>query len=295
MPGLSNNPYNLLPSSLTSKLGVLFFTFITMLFVNSIISIFVNGLNIAPRSSFLIASSCQCILVFILPAWLCAWLCVQQPISYLGINKGLCWKYYIFALGLLTTLYPTIEHVIDWNASLHLPESMSAIESYIRDMEDSAAETTSMILGDSSIGGLISGVLVIGILTGFAEEMFFRAGLQKTFISSSINPHVAIWLAAAIFSFIHFQFFGFVPRMLLGAIFGYIYFYSGSIWVAAFAHAFNNTTVVVSSWIQANGINPTIAESMQNLVNSWWWCLIGILAAIGLIIISNRFLKKKCN
>lgn len=91
-------------------------------------------------------------------------------------------------------------------------------------------------------------ILVIGVLTGIGEEFFFRGALQRMLVWCRVNHHVAIWTAAFIFSSLHFQFFGFVPRLLLGAFFGYMYWWSGNIWVNSFAHALNNSLVIISTW-----------------------------------------------
>ena len=164
--------------------------------------------------------------------------------------------------------------IVAWNENLSLPASMSALEQSMRSMEDAAAAMTDILLGDTTVWGLISGVLIVGILTGIAEEAFFRGGLQKALSSAGINHHAAIWTAAFIFSTIHFQFFGFVPRLLLGAAFGYIYHTSQSLWVAASAHALNNSLVVVSAWLVNRGLMNADIEQVGiegSGATIWMW------------------------
>lgn len=139
--------------------------------------------------------------------------------------------------------------VIEWNDGWNLPDSMG----WARRLEEDARLTTQVMLGGTSIGSLIISVLIVGVLTGIAEEMFFRGGIQKLLICSRINPHLAIWIAAIIFSAMHLQLYGFVPRVLLGAFFGYSMWWSGSLWLPIILHALNNSLVVITSWMAAHG------------------------------------------
>ena len=84
-------------------------------------------------------------------------------------------------------------------------------------------------------------------------EMFFR---QLEEGMSRMNKHLAIWLVAFIFSAFHFQLFGFVPRMLLGAFLGYLLWWSGSLWLPVIVHIFNNTVVVIAAYCSANSTDP---------------------------------------
>lgn len=253
--------YALLKDSLGEKLGVLFGTFVIMLFVTSAVSGWIGGI-IPGRDAILAGSLLQGLFCFILPAWLTAFLCFRNVSHYLGTGIGLTWRQSAGVMFLLAVMTPAMNALVSWNESLHLPASLSEFENIFRRLEDSAADTTALLLGDNSVWGLVSGVLVVGIFTGIAEETFFRAGLQRAMTTSRINPHVAIWCSAFIFSAIHFQFYGFVPRLILGALFGYIYHYSGSLWLAAFAHAFNNSSVVVCQWLAGNGIDLSFFENI---------------------------------
>ena len=85
-------------------------------------------------------------------------------------------------------------------------------------------------------------------MAGLSEEILFRGTLQQLFLSSGLNRHLAIWITSIIFSAIHMQFFGFVPRLLLGAYFGYLLWWSRSLWLPVIIHAFNNSIVVYSTW-----------------------------------------------
>ena len=243
----------LIQPKLSNKLGILFLTFIVMIIavglMKGILDVFIPD----ARVSFLVASVQQSVLAFVMPAWLMAFLCYTAPSRFLGISTPVAAREFVGVLIIMCIIMPAMNLIIDWNANISLPESMSALEKTMRGWEDTAADMTAMILGDASLTGLISNLIVVGIITGFAEECFFRAGIQKALTTSGVNMHVAVWVVAFIFSTFHFQFFGFVPRMLLGALFGYIYFSSDSLWVSASAHALNNSIVVVTAWLTSRG------------------------------------------
>ena len=146
--------------------------------------------------------------------------------------------------------------IIHCNESVVFPDALSGLENSLKALEESNRTQIKILLGEPTIGSLIMSILIIGLLTGLGEELFFRGALQNIFRTRPMNPHYAIWITAVIFSALHFQFYGFLPRVLLGAFFSYLIFWSGSIWLPIFAHTLNNSLVVISSWISSrNTIN----------------------------------------
>lgn len=201
----------------------------------------------------------QNLLAFIGAAYFTARFVSNSPTDLLKLKKLPTWKNIAGIIVFYIVALPAMNQIIYWNSEMHLPDSMSSIESYIRQMEDLAQKTTDLMMSSSSIWQLIAGILFIGILTGFSEEIFFRGALQDILASKGAR-HVAIWGGAIIFSAVHFQFFGFFPRLLLGAWFGYLLAWTGSLYTGAIAHALNNSIVVVTYWLTANGISTTDAD-----------------------------------
>ena len=200
------------------------------------------------RASLLTASVVQCLLAFIIPALLSARIAFGRPMHFLALDipptaKGIGGIIAVFVLSM-----PAMNQLIYWNANIIFPEALSSMEHMMRSMENKAAEMTATMLSSDTLTGLIIEILIVGVLTGFAEELFFRGTIQRAGAYRGAN-HTAIWVTALLFSAIHFQAFGFLPRLLMGAWFGYILYWTGSIYMAAFAHILNNTVVVVSTWI----------------------------------------------
>lgn len=128
--------------------------------------------------------------------------------------------------------------IVEWNMHLHLPDSSFA--RWAREQEDRLAEFTRLFTHFRSGSDFLAVFAVVAVIAAVAEEFLFRGLLQPAFQRGTGNGHVAVWVTAAIFSAIHMQFFGFVPRLLLGALFGYLFWWSGHLAVPVVAHLLNN-------------------------------------------------------
>lgn len=137
-------------------------------------------------------------------------------------------------------------YFIEWNANIKFPEFMSGFEEWARDLEDQLAESTEKFTTFNNFSQFLFGFLVIAILPGIGEEFLFRGLLQNSLHKWTKNAHVAIWVSAFIFGAIHLQFYGLVPRMMLGAVFGYLYLWSGNIWYPIISHIANNGIAVIA-------------------------------------------------
>lgn len=197
----------------------------------------------------------QNILAFIIPAVLMWKICFHaSPLRAIEANTTPSSKMIGIALIIYFAGMPLLNQIVYWNQEMRLPEFMASFEEWSRDLEKLAEEQTKDLLSTTSIFPTAMNILVIGILTGIGEEFFFRGALQKGLSKCGVNVHTAIWTSAFIFSAVHFQFYGFAPRLLLGALFGYVYYWSGNIWVSALVHALNNSLVIVSTWCINKGL-----------------------------------------
>lgn len=183
-------------------------------------------------------------------------------------------------------------YFIEWNESFKFPEFMAGFEKWAREMEDQLAEATERFTKFENAGEYIFGLIAISILPGIGEEVMFRGVLQNSLHKLSKNKHVAIWVAAFIFGAIHMQFYGLVPRMMLGAVFGYLYVWSGNIWYPIIAHAINNGIGVTLAY------TAQFSESEVNLDDTEAIPLYGqIIAAVFFVILMvvfrNQYLRSK--
>lgn len=235
-----------------------------------------------------ISAVVQDIFMFILPPVITALIITRQPVKLLALGKGPTLTMLLMAVAVMIVSSPFMSWIIELNQSIHLPESLAKVEAIMRTMEDNAAAAVESMLGPSTPGNLIVNVLLIGIMAGFSEELFFRAGLQRLLSTSRMSPWAAVWISAIVFSALHMQFFGFVPRMLLGAFFGYLLVWSGSVWLPIALHAFNNSMYVILMQVTGSG-----EPSLGGAESSWYAILLSaILTAAGLwLIYQNRINK----
>lgn len=225
-------------------LGLFFCLFLFMLVVASMSLQFVLSRWGDSTAALRIVTIVQDVFVFILPPTVTALMMTRLPAEFLEVMKSPKLAVVLVAVLAMLVAIPAMNLMISWNASLPLPESFA----WMKTAEENAQATLERLMGAPTGGNLVMSLLIVGCLTGFAEELFFRGGVQKLLLCTRMNPHVAIWLAAVIFSLFHMQVLGFVPRVLLGAFFGYLMWWSGSLWLAVIAHAFNNMLVVAIRW-----------------------------------------------
>lgn len=152
---------------------------------------------------------------------------------------------------------------IEWNAGFQFPEFAKEFENWARDRENEATQLTEYLTKFDSTGELIVALLVIAVLPAIGEEIVFRGLIQNELFRATKNIHLSIWIAAILFSAIHMQFFGFVPRVLLGALFGYLYYWSGNLSLAILAHFVNNGVSVVAMYLYQKGTFEFDLETPQ--------------------------------
>ncbi|MFW6289428.1 MAG: CPBP family intramembrane glutamic endopeptidase [Mariniphaga sp.] len=203
----------------------------------------------------------QSIGLFIVPPFILAWLFYGKAEDYLLLNRNASAKSYLLVIALVFFTLPLINFIGEWNNQMQLPDWLSGVEEWMKNAEDRAAELTEAFLKVESTGGLMFNIFMIAILPAIGEELLFRGVIQRIFTRWTQNHHWGIWISAILFSALHIQFFGFVPRLLLGVLFGYLLVWSGTMWLPVAAHFFNNAFAVVAMYLVDNNIlNPKVEE-----------------------------------
>lgn len=173
------------------------------------------------------------------------------------------------------------------NQGISFPESMRGLEALLKGMEDKLAETTKFFTDFTSFWQFLLAFLVIAVIAGVGEELIFRGLIMRKLLLGTGNPHIAIWVSAFIFAVIHFQFYGILPRMMLGVLFGYFYLWTGNIRVPIFAHIFNNGLAITIMYLHNIGIVKTDLETMDDVPLS----IVGfsLIATIGLMFLLKNY------
>lgn len=214
----------------------------------------------------------QDMVMFITPAVACAMLSTRYPARLLAVDRAPGLNATLTAIAALLVSMPAMNQLIALNESMHLPESMAGLEQWIRAMEDDAAAKMNIAIGAHNIPSLVINILIIGVMAGVSEELFFRGALQRL-LSTRLGVHASVWTAAVIFSAVHMQFYGFVPRMLLGAFFGYALVWSGTLWLPVILHVANNTIYLIAQYRYGT---PDIPEAGF----SWTTVLISLVSVV---------------
>jgi membrane protease YdiL (CAAX protease family) len=245
------------------------------------------------ETSYKILLMLSSIISFALPALLAAKFIQKEEPAFrqLGMTESPRFTKYLLAIVFMLAIMPAIEFISSLNAAYSFPESLKGLEEYLRNIDESAMQSTMKALAGNGIGAFILNLIVLAITPAVCEEMFFRGVLQKFFVDNIRNKHIAILLTAFIFSAIHMQFSGLLPRFILGAVLGYLFYSSGSLWLSIVAHATNNALVVIAAFFF--GAEISASPDLSAYTNPWWIC--AIVAGLAIAFFAGRkiFCTKK--
>ena len=233
------------------------------LIIGSVIGVIyplVTGQDVMSLNSLRFMQISSQIFTFVLPPILYAMLINENPKESLGI-KNVSYHWFIIGFVMMYAILPLNNVFAEWNAGLKLPESMSRIEELIKEMYESSAVVLEKLVNVNTFGGFVINLIMIAGLAALGEELLFRSIIQTSLIKTCKNAHVGIIIASAIFSFIHFDFYAFIPRLVLGMLLGYMFYYSRSIWVSMFMHFVNNATAVVIYYLNNIGVTNVDVET----------------------------------
>lgn len=196
----------------------------------------------------------QSIGLFIIPSLLLAILFGDNISSYLKLDRKPYQTSIVLSIIIVCIASPFINFVGEINSNMTLPPALSSIEQWMRESEDTAEQLTKLFLKTDTIWGLLFNILMIGVIPAVGEELLFRGVIQRIFSEWTKNVHWGVWISAILFSALHFQFYGFIPRAILGAIFGYLLVWSGNLWLPVLAHFINNTVAVIAYYLYGEGV-----------------------------------------
>lgn len=228
--------------------------------------------------------------LFVVPAIVFAHLSSRVWKKYLGFRYLMPRMALASVLVMIASL-PLI-NVLAWiNEGLVLPESLSALEQALSGMEETAKELTMAIAGTGSVSSLVLNIVVVALLPAFGEEMIFRGLIIPILRKWTGNVHVAVWLSALLFSAMHLQFYGFLPRFVLGALLGYLFVWTKSIWAPILAHFANNALALVLLFLVARGTISEEVDAFHPELSDWLLVAISAIAVSGLIFYITKFAK----
>ena len=219
------------------------------------------------------------ILFFIMPPLLFAHYVSKQTTSYLKLSGSPdVISTFLIAISIVLAM-PLINWMGEINMQMHLPHFLNGLEQWMRKKEDDAAVLTELLLKMDSPASLTFNLFMVALIPALGEELMFRGVVQRIFTEWTKNKHAGIWIAAALFSAVHFQFFGFFPRMLLGAMFGYFFVWSNSLWLPIAAHFMNNASAVILTYLSKQGVINFDPDKIGTENNTTIVIISGVLVA----------------
>jgi len=196
----------------------------------------------------------QSIGLFVVPPFIIGWLYQGNFSEYLKINRSTRVQSFLLASICLLAVIPFINFLGAINSQMTFPESISGLEGWMKNMENAAQVMIEKFMKVDGISGLMFNIFMIAVLPALGEELMFRGVIQRIFSDWTKNYHWGIWISAFLFSALHMQFYGFLPRMALGAMFGYLLVWTGTMWVPILAHFVNNLMGVLGYFLIGKGV-----------------------------------------
>jgi len=225
----------------------------------------------------------QFITLFCIPSFLCAWFFSTDSKKYLGLKMPSNSIYFLVAVAILILALPLVNFLGELNRTVQFPASLAK---WMKEQETEAAKTIKALLTKHTIKDLFINIICIAGLAAVGEELLFRGLAQRLLIKLFKNHWVGIIIAAFLFSAMHVQFYGFLPRFVLGILLGAIYWYSGSLWAAMLAHFVYDAFLIVLVYLNPATLNE---ENTLQLSNLAMVAVVSLLAVISLLV----WMKKK--
>ncbi len=276
--------------NLKESTGLRIFIYLIALLVCSLVGAAVTMFLMGDITQMKIGQGISSAMIFIAPPMILYAFTRHQPMRELGFRKPNSAWLLLIGVVLMFVSLPLTNLLTSWNEKMNFGAAFESLEALLQQLEETAGDLTERMLQVDSFGGLLFNLLVIALIPAIGEELTFRGVLQQA-LTRRCNVHVAVFLSAFIFSFIHFQFYGFLPRMFLGLLLGYLFYYSGSLWTSILMHFVNNGAAVVVAYLDYKGQIDVDIDHFGATSNVW---LLGasLVVTVGLIILSAKFKNK---
>ncbi len=224
--------------------------------------------------------------MMIIPAQLFPKAIEQDSNTFLQLKTSVKPVHLLLAVAITLAATPMVSWMVEFNSKLTFPAALAELEASLRASEELAAQLTNAFVQGTTLSDLGINLLVIAVVPAIAEELLFRGAIQQFIRMVFGNIHVSVIVTAAIFSAFHGQIFGFLPRMALGILLGYLFVYSGSIWPSILAHFINNAISVCISHFKLDEQTASIFSEQYHF--SFIWVLASTVICIILVIVLNK-------
>lgn len=219
------------------------------------------------------------LIVFLLPPFIYCAISKQPPFIFLGLDRVPSPRLLLISMLIVFFSLPFIAYTIELNQKIPMPDDVANLEQKIN-------TATNAMLTMKGPADLIFNLLMFAFLPALGEELCFRGGLQRLLARATKNGHIAILITAFIFSFVHFEFSGFIPRMILAIMFGYMYYWSRNLWLTIFAHFIFNAPQIVAQYFIG-------AEKLDKMQNSDLFPFAAVVVSAVLMFLAMSWLYRR--
>lgn len=228
------------------------------------------------------------IIMFFIPAYVTARIVTKKPFAHLGLKGGIKINRAVLAVLIMLAALPLVGALAELNKAIPLTASL---KKFFDNMESQYAEQVKLMATFKTPTDYIIAIFIIALMPAIVEEVFFRGALQSSITRSIKVPWLAIIITSIIFSVVHFSWYGFIPRVALGMVLGYIFYYTGNLWYSIIGHFFNNAlmvTILYYQYMKEKKIDMEAGETAP-----WWAGVISAWVLVGLFIVLKKFSATK--
>lgn len=233
---------------------------------------------------------------FLLPAWWWAHRVMPgRAVGFLMGRRATCGaSSYALSVAALLALIPCINFLSAWNTTLLQPWQDTALGRLFQQMSAQNEAVLNLFLTRTHLMDLGLNLLTMALMPALCEEVFFRGCVQQILTGRAHRcTHLGIWLTAFLFSLMHFDPNGFLPRLLLGALLGYAFAFGGGLPTSILLHFLNNASIVVAYYLYGNSLLPRHPESFSAAgATPLWLAALGLALSMGLVYLLQRRASK---
>jgi uncharacterized protein len=278
--------------SVFSKILILIGLSYVFTFVGVIVWGLITKGNVSDIHSVKLMQLVQSVGMFVAPPLVYAWFCSSNAGSFLLMERKVNWLHVLYVVLFMVLLIPAVNLLTFINQQLVLPKALAGVEAWMKASEEKMAVLTEQMVKVRSVLGLVFNIFLIALIPAIGEELFFRGAVLRT-LQQKTNFRVAIWATAFVFSAIHMQFYGFFPRFLLGAFFGYLLIWSESLWLPIAAHFTNNAVAVLLYYLRYNGYKVPDIDLVGTGNTLWLGLLSLVLCSLAAVWLRKQIMVNK--
>jgi membrane protease YdiL (CAAX protease family) len=230
-------------------------------------------------------------MVFFIPTVIYAYICHKRPLNYLGLKQKTTIKQAVLVVIIMLVGLQLFDPLTELTQKL--PFSKATFNQF-NAVEEANDKHVAVIGRMNNFGDYLLSLFMLGLLPAVFEETIFRGGIQNLLSRWWKRPILAIIITSFIFSFAHGSYLGFLGRVVMGFILGWMYYRTGNLWLNIIAHGFYNGTVITILYLSKLN-NPIADLSKTGLHFPIWVSLLSVIALYGLFILFEKASKYQVN